>query len=443
MVLKIPEQVRAVLERLESGGFSAFCVGGCIRDGLLGRSAEDWDVTTSALPEEGMAIFGERAFPTGLKHGTVTVRMDGMAVEVTTFRTDGPYFDGRHPSSVSFTRSLEEDLARRDFTVNAMAMDLSGNLTDPFHGQSDLADRILRCVGNPDRRFGEDALRILRCLRFAAVLGFTPEQETEESLRCSRSLLHLIAAERIREELTRLLCAPGAAEVLRAFPEVIGEVIPELTPMMGFDQRNCHHCYDVWEHTLWALQAGDPAPLIRWALLLHDIGKPETFTVDSGGNGHFYGHPIVSRRLAETVLRRLRFDNAGREAILTLVEWHDRNIPRTDRGVRRALCRLGEERLRQLLAVKRADNLGQAPEYRNRQDEIDCLEQILDRLLTEQTCFSLRQLAVNGMDMVALGLKGPEIGQALEELLDLVVDEQLPNEKKMLLAHAAAARTAR
>lgn len=442
-MLKIPEPVRAVLERLESGGFSAYCVGGCVRDGLLGRAAEDWDVTTAALPEESMTIFPGQAFPTGLKHGTVTVRVGGMSVEITTFRTDGPYRDGRHPSSVSFTRSLEEDLARRDFTVNAMAMDLRGNLTDPFHGQSDLADRILRCVGDPDRRFGEDALRILRCLRFAAALGFTPEKETEESLRRSRALLHLIAAERVREELTRLLCAPDAAGVLRLFPEVIGEVIPELTPMMGFDQRNCHHCHDVWEHTLWALRAAEPEPLIRWTLLLHDIGKPETFTVDSGGNGHFYGHPAVSRRLSEGVLRRLRFDNAGREAILTLVEWHDRYIPRTDRGVRRALCRLGEERLRQLLAVKRADNLAQAPEYRNRQGEIDCLGQILDRLLAEQACFSLRQLAVNGRDLMALGLKGPEVGQMLQELLDLVVDERLPNEKKMLLAHAAAAQTTR
>ncbi len=439
----IPEQVRTVLQRLERGGFSAFCVGGCVRDGLLGRTAQDWDVTASALPEETMALFGEQAFPTGLRHGTVTVRGGGMSIEVTTFRTDGPYRDGRHPDSVSFTRSLEEDLARRDFTVNAMALDLQGKLTDPFHGQLDLAARLLRCVGDPDRRFGEDALRILRSLRFAAVLGFSLEKETEESLRRSRSLLHHIAAERVREELTRLLCAPGAAEVLRSFPEVIGEVIPELMPMVGFDQKNCHHCHDVWEHTLWALQAATPEPLIRWTLLLHDIGKPEAFTIDPEGNGHFYGHPMVSRRIAEIILRRLRFDSAGRETVLTLVEWHDRNIPRTDRGVRKVLCRLGEQRLRQLLAVKRADNLGQAPEYQGRQDEIDCLEQILDKLLTEQTCFSLHQLAVNGNDLITLGLQGPEIGRTLEELLDLVVDEQIFNERKALLAHVAASKTAR
>lgn len=434
MEIEIPPYVQAVLETLSAAGHEAWCVGGCVRDALLGRTPEDWDVTTSALPEETMVLFGRHAIPTGLQHGTLTVRSEHRSVEVTTYRLDGTYQDHRRPDRVTFTKSLEEDLGRRDFTVNAMALGLSGKLRDPFGGRGDLERRLLRCVGEPDRRFSEDALRILRGLRFAAVLEFAIDPATGESIRRSRALLGAIAVERIQVELSKLLCGKGAAQVLREYPEVFGVFWPELLAMVGFDQRNPHHIYDVWEHTLHAVEASLEEAVLRYTMLLHDIGKPACFSVDDSGVGHFYGHSAVSRDLSERMLRRLKCSTEFRETVTRLVEWHDREIPRTDRGIRKALRALGERDLRRLIAVKRADNLAQAPAWRGRQLELDRAEQILENLLAEDACFSLRQLAVDGRDLMRLGLAGPAIGHALNELLDGVVNGELPNEKAALLA---------
>lgn len=433
---EIPGYVRTVLETLEGSGHEAWCVGGCVRDTLLGRAPEDWDVTTSARPEETMALFGSRALPTGLKHGTVTVRSEHRSVEVTTYRLDGAYHDHRRPETVAFTRSLEEDLRRRDFTVNAMALSMRGELRDPFGGQADLKAGLLRCVGEPDRRFGEDALRILRGLRFAAALGFEIDSATAAGIHQNRELLRDIAVERIQAELMKLLCGKAAEEVLREYPDVIGVFWPEVLPMVGFDQQNFHHCYDVWEHTLHAVAAVPGEPVLRCALLLHDIGKPNCFTVDENGLGHFYGHPAISRELADRMLRRLKCSNELRETIVRLVEWHDRNIPRTDKGIRKALRALGEEDLRRLILVKRADNLAQAPEFWDRQREIDKAEAILDRLLEEDACFSLKQMAVNGKDLTDMGFFGPAVGRVLNALLERVVNGELPNERKALLEAA-------
>ena len=432
----IPEFVRKILDTLETAGYEAWCVGGCVRDTLLGRSPEDWDVTTSALPEETMAVFAGQAIPTGLQHGTVTVRQDHRSVEVTTYRVDGAYLDHRRPDSVTFTRSLEEDLQRRDFTVNALALGLRGELRDPFGGQDDLEKGILCCVGDPDRRFNEDALRILRGLRFAAVLGFEIEEKTAESIHRNRNLLREIAAERIQTELLKLLCGTHAVDVLRAYPDVVGVFWPELLPMVGFDQRNYHHCYDVWEHTLHALETTPAEAAVRCAVLLHDIGKPECFTVDEAGVGHFYGHGTASRELADQMLRRLKCSTEFRETVVRLVDWHDRMVQPTEKGVKKALRRLGETDLRRLIAVKRADNFGQAPEFRSRQQELDLGEAILEQLLAEDACFSLKQLVVNGHDLMRLGMTGPVIGQTLERLLDAVVNGELPNERSALLAAA-------
>lgn len=434
--MEMPGYVQNVLTALEAAGYEAWCVGGCVRDLMLGRAPEDWDVTTNALPEATMALFGSHAFPTGLRHGTVTVREEHRSVEVTTYRVDGDYHDHRRPDTVVFTPSLEEDLRRRDFTVNAMALSLRGDLRDPFGGQADLKAGVLRCVGKPERRFGEDALRILRGLRFAAVLGFAMDPATAAGIHGHRALLKDIAAERIQVELFKLLCGKDAAAVLREYPDVVGVFWPEILPMVGFDQRNRHHCYDVWEHTLHAVEAVEPEPVLRCAMLLHDVGKPRCFIVDQDGNGHFYGHPEISRELADDMLRRLKCAAAFRETVVRLVEWHDRNIPRTDRGLRRALRALGEEDLRRLILVKRADNLAQAPEYRDTQREIDRAEAILDKLVAADACFSLGQLTVNGRDLAALGLSGPEIGRTLNALLDKVVDGELPNERTALLEAA-------
>lgn len=435
-MVKIPNYAAQVLSALEAEGFTAWCVGGCVRDSLLGRAPQDWDVTTAARPEQVLSVFGDRAVPTGLPHGTVTVKTAGGAVEVTTFRRDGVYRDHRRPQSVTFTHCLEEDLRRRDFTVNAMALNLRGELADPLGGQRDLERKLLRCVGEPDRRFREDALRILRGVRFAAALGFALEPETDRSLRANRALLGEIAPERIWTEIKGLLTAPAAAGALRAYPEVIGVFWPEVLEMVGFPQRNRHHCYDVWEHTLHALEAVPPELELRLTMLLHDIGKPGCCTIDETGCGHFKGHPARSAAMAEEMLRRLRADNATRETVVRLVAWHDRNIPRTRPGVAESLRQLGERDLRRLLRIKRADNLAQDPAYRAMQAEIEKAEKILDQLLAEGACVSLDQLAVRGGDLVELGFSGPAVGETLEVLLEAVIQEQLPNDRTALLEYA-------
>ncbi len=432
----IPENVRELLKTLRGGGHEAWCVGGCVRDLLLGRTPDDWDVTTSALPEETMALFGGMARPTGLRHGTVTVRTAGGDVEVTTYRCDGVYRDHRRPESVRFTRSLEEDLRRRDLTVNAMALGLDGTLVDPFGGRADLAAGILRCVGEPERRFDEDALRILRTVRFASVLGFSVELRTAAAVHEKKGLLADIAAERIWTEVQKLLLGGNVLAVLRAYPDVLGVFWPEVTAMVGFDQCNHHHCYDVWEHTIHAVAATPPEAELRCAALLHDVGKPDTFTLDADGVGHFRGHSARGEVLADGMLRRIKCAADFRETVVELVAWHDRDIPRTDKAVRRALGKLGQRQLRRLIALKRADNLAQSPAYFSRQRELDRGEAILDRLLEEDACVSLRQLAVRGGDLTAMGFSGPPVGQALRRLLEQVVEGTLPNEKTALLRAA-------
>ena len=438
--MTIPAPVQEIMRTLEAAGHSAHCVGGCVRDALLGRVPKDWDVTTSALPEEVTALFGGRAVPTGAAHGTVTVKTAEGGVEVTTHRRDGAYLDNRRPSWVDFSASLEEDLARRDFTVNAMAVDLGGELTDPFGGRADLSAGLLRCVGEPAARFHEDGLRIIRGLRFAAQLGFALEERTARATMDCRRLLEHIAPERLEGELTGLLCGQEVLPVLLDWPQVLGVVIPELLPAVGFDQRNRHHCYPVWEHTARATAAVAPDPVLRWSMLLHDLGKPETFTLDEKGEGHFHGHGERSLRIAGVVTTRLRMDHRRREAILTLVRWHDSLVSATERGVRRALRKYGEENLRRLLAVQRGDNLAQAPAYRGRQAHLDQVEAVLATVLAEDQCFSLAQMVVKGNDLLAIGLEGPAVGRVLHRLLDEVVEGRLPNERGILLAAAEEMR---
>lgn len=431
--MTIPAFVQEILCQLEAEGFSAHCVGGCVRDALLDRTPHDWDVTTSALPEEVLRLFGDRCIPTGLRHGTVTVKTAGGGVEVTTHRKDGAYLDNRRPESVDFSASLEEDLARRDFTINAMAMDRHGALTDPFGGQEDLLQRRLRCVGDPEARFREDGLRVIRGLRFAAQLDFALEAETAAAVMRCRGLLRHIAAERLEVELTKLLCGLSPLPVLLDYPAVIGVVIPEILPAVGFDQRNRHHCYDVWEHTVRALAAVPQDPVLRWTMLLHDLGKPAAFTVDSAGQGHFYGHGEISCRLAQSVTDRLRMARSRQSDILELVRWHDLSVAPTAKSVRRALNRFGPELLRLLFAVQRADNLAQHPAFRDKQAQLDQAEALMEEICQAGDCFTLDKLAVNGRDVSALGLQGKAVGAALQALLEAVMEERLPNERQALL----------
>lgn len=430
----IPEPVQEILRRLECAGYEAWCVGGAVRDALLGLEPGDWDVTTSAPPEAVLSLFAPRALPTGLRHGTVTVG-GGTGVEVTTFRRDGDYPDNRHPDHVEFTGSLREDLARRDFTVNAIALNLRGEIADPFGGRTDLAVHVLRAVGDPEQRFREDALRILRGLRFASKLGFAIEPDTSRAIRQCAPLLENIAPERIQAELTGMLCGAHVLEILLDYPDVLGVFLPEILPCVGFDQHSVYHCYDVWSHTAHAVAAAPPDPILRYAMLLHDLGKPETFALDEEGRGHFYGHWRQSVPHAEAVLDRLRMDNRSKKTILTLVERHDAPLPLSEKSVRRALARCGEPVLRQLLSVKRADNLAQAEPYRDRQKLIDQWEDLLNLVLQSGDCFSLSRLAVRGGDLMELGLKGPAVGEALRELLEQVMDEKLPNDRGLLLEY--------
>ena len=441
-MIRLPEPVLAALARLEDAGWSAYAVGGCVRDLLRGTEPGDYDIATDAPPEETERVFAaERVIETGLKHGTVTVLLSGMPLEITTFRVDGTYSDSRRPDAVRFTSSLREDLARRDFTVNAIAFHPAEGIIDPFSGREDLAARMIRCVGDPDARLREDALRILRALRFAAVLGYEIEPATDAALRRNRDLLVKISAERVQIELCKLICGVNARRILMDYPDVLGVVLPEFLPMRGFDQHNVHHIYDVLQHTAVTVEHAPATPALRLAALLHDIGKPDCFTLDEAGVGHFYGHPERSAEIADAILRRLRFDNATRERVVTLVRWHDRPIVQTERAVRRALNQLGPEVFFELLALKRADNLAQSPDYRGRQAEYDALERIAREILERRECFSLRDLAVKGDDLAALGFpKTKRLGETLRYLLDAVIDGEAPNEKDALLALAKKRR---
>lgn len=431
------EQATKIIDALEREGFRAYFVGGCVRDTLLGREPGDWDIASSARPEQVMALFGANGIPTGCKHGTVTVRCGGESFEVTTFRTDGAYSDGRHPDQVTFAGTIEDDLARRDFTFNAMAMDKNGHILDLYDGAGDLKRGIIRCVGDAGTRFREDALRILRALRFASTLGFTIEPSTAVALHREAELLQKIAAERILVEMNKLLCGQGCREILLAYPDVLGVFLPELLPCVGFDQKNVHHCYDLYTHTVMAVASIERSPILRWAMLLHDISKVNTFTVDERGQGHFRGHPQVSATMAEDICTRLRMRKKDREDIVTLIAWHDRDIPVTEKGIGTAVRALGEENFRRLLSVKRADNRAQAPEFSWVRQKIDQAEAIFETLMQKNSCLHLKDLAVNGNDLTALGYKGREIGVALEWLLEDVIAGEMENKREVLLAALA------
>ena len=430
--ISVPEDVAALCGTLRKAGHRACPVGGCVRDSLLGAEPGDWDVTTTAAPEEVMALF-PRSVLTGGAHGTVTVLTEHRAVEVTPFRGESGSSDGRHPDQVTFGVSLEEDLARRDFTLNAMAMDEGGVVVDPFGGMADLERKLIRCVGDPDRRFEEDALRILRALRFAAVHGMDVESHTAAAIHRNRDLLNRLPGERLYAELTKLLCGPNVETILLEYPDVLSIPIPEIAPTVGFQQRNPHHCRDVWGHTAAVVAAAPPAPALRWAALFHDLGKPAVFTLSPDGIGHFYGHAVKSVELADAVMSRLRFDNATRREARFLVEHHDDHLQPTQKAVKRAIQQFGAHQLRQLLALFRADALGHAPESaRQRLAICTELEERVHELAWMGECFTARDLAIGGEELMALGLSGPAIGQAQKRLLAHVLDHPEDNTKEKL-----------
>ena len=436
----IPTSIETLLGALRAAGYEAYPVGGCVRDSLMGRVPADWDLCTSALPAQTEAVFaGYRLIETGLKHGTVAVLTDMGPVEITTFRTDGAYADGRHPDAVTFVPDIREDLARRDFTVNAMALAPDGMVIDPFGGRADLAAGVIRCVGEPDARFHEDGLRILRALRFASKLDFEIEPATARSVLADRVLLDGISRERVLSELRGLLMGPGAGRVLRDFASVVFQVIPELAAADGFEQHNPYHIHDVWTHTTMAVDAAPRDEVLRLTMLLHDVAKPEKFFTDEKGAGHFYGHAQAGAETADRILRRLKCDNDTRRTVVTLIDNHDIQPPQTPRAMRRLLAKVGEERVRQLIACWRADQSDRAAEIMARNmPMIDGAEGLLEEVLGEKACLSVKSLAVNGRDILALGVeKGPEVGRILNTLFALVLDGALPDRREELLAKAA------
>ena len=436
MNFDIPSGAEHILRSLTGAGYEAFFVGGCVRDLLRGVPPHDWDICTSARPEETAACFaGRRVLKTGFRHGTVTVLMEGEPYEITTYRTEGPYSDSRRPDFVRFVPDLQTDLARRDFTMNAIALDIDGTLRDPFGGVDDIKAGQIRCVGEPARRFQEDGLRLMRALRFAAVLGCSVEDLTAQAIHDHRTVLDRVAAERVRDELCKLLTGPNAGSVLRQYPDVLWQFWPELKPLTATTQNDPWHCRDGWEHTVHALEAAPADAVVRLAVLLHDTGKPRCTHTDEKGIGRFYGHPAVSAELAEKLLRKLKFDRATLKQVVTLIEHHDAPLPRDSTGIRRWLNQLGPETFFRLLEAKRADTLGQAPEKEAEQlTKLAKVKAGAEQLVAERQCFTLKDLSVNGTDVIAAGaVPGPSVGQILDRLLEQVLNGELPNRREVLL----------
>ncbi len=579
MKFEIPKEVEYVLERLRGSGHEAYLVGGCVRDFVMGVEPKDYDVTTDATPDEVHSVFENHSsseiidedasiheseirsepfdvhlIDTGIKQGTVTVIKNHIPVEVTTYRTESTYSDGRHPDDVRFSKSIEEDLARRDFTMNAIAYspcqrhacsdiiadantdakdnidaevnidrkdsaytdvdtdtkdnidanantdkrdnidaevnfdrkdsaytdmnidtkdnidanvnierknnayadvnidtkdnidanvnfdrkdNVYGRFVDPYKGMVDIKNQTIRCVGDPVERFTEDALRIIRALRFSSVLGFEIEDDSKQAIFAEKERLDNISRERIQKELQLLLCGKDAERVLRDYAEIIAKIIPEIVPMFDFDQCTPYHIYDVWEHTLKVIANTPPDPVIRFAALFHDIGKPSTFSKDENGVGHFYGHPEVSHEMTERIMRRLKFDNVTRNEVLTLVRWHDLRPEPTDKSVRKVIVRVSPELFDKWIEIKRADNKGQAPHLTERQEFITEIAEVGHRLIESEGELSLKTLNIKGKDLIELGLaEGPLLGQVLDELLNDVLEERIPNEHVALMEAA-------
>lgn len=434
MKIVLPQKVIMIINNLQLHGYEAYAVGGCVRDSILAKRPEDWDITTSARPEEIKKIF-RRTVDTGIEHGTVTVLMGRDSFEVTTYRIDGAYEDSRHPKEVEFTDQLTEDLRRRDFTINAMAYNDDVRLVDVFGGMKDLNHHLIRCVGDPKERFSEDALRILRAVRFSAQLDFPIEEETAEAVRELAPTLKNISAERIQAELVKLLVSPHPERIQDAYELGLTKIIlPEWDAMVGVAQNTPHHKYDVAQHTLHALKNVKRDKILRLTMLFHDMGKPSMKTTDENGRDHFKGHAIVSEEIARKVMHRLKFDNDTIKKVCRLVCYHDYRMEATPANVRRAMNRIGTELFPYYLAVRMADTKAQsAYQKRDKIENIVAIREIWQEVLLNDECVTLRQLAVGGRELMELGMHpGRELGSMLSELLEYVIDDPKRNDKEIL-----------
>lgn len=443
----IPEGARYLIYVLiKYGKCQAYLVGGCVRDMCMNHIPHDWDITTNATPNKMISIINSvckqdgkkvQIIPTGLKHGTVTFVIDGEGYEVTTFRNDGQYSDNRRPDEVIFTDNLLEDLSRRDFTINTITYNQYIGFQDFYDGMRDIKNKIIRCVGNPDERFKEDGLRILRAVRFAAQLGFTIEKNTSQAIHNQKELLSNISQERISQELSKILMSKNCGnEILREYSDVICQIIPEIIPMIGFKQNNPYHLYDVWEHTLHCMDniSSDTDLITRLAILLHDIGKPNNYIEDENGVGHFYGHAHSSYIIAQKVLKRLRYSNEIVEEASQLIDCHDVTLTPTKAAVKRLLNKLGEKQLRRLLILRTYDIKGQSPKnIEIRLETVNKVSEILDWIIEQSECFQLKDLAINGKDLIEIGIpEGKLIGKILNLCLAYVIDGTINNTKEEL-----------
>lgn len=432
--MKLPENVNRIIHRLQKEGYDAYAVGGCVRDTLLGREPKDWDITTSARPEAVKSLFSH-TIDTGIQHGTVTVMLDHVGYEVTTYRIDGEYEDSRHPKEVIFTGNLVEDLKRRDFTINAMAYNDESGLVDAFEGEQDLEKGVIRCVGNAHDRFGEDALRMLRAVRFAAQLGFSIEEQTRAAVADLAPTLAKVSAERIQMELVKLLTSANPQEMREVYELGLSRVfLPEFDRMMETPQHNKHHMYTVGEHTIHAMEAIPADRVLRLAMLFHDIAKPLCITTDEEGQDHFKGHPQEGAKMTKEILRRLKFDNDTIGHVVLFVRYHDDRPVLTATNVRRIMSRIGEENMKGLLAVKRADTLGQSMYHREEKlAYIDTMEQLYRQVLQEQQCVKKSDLALNGRDLIRMGMQpGKQLGTVLDGLFELVLEHPEWNTRERL-----------
>ena len=440
MVINIPSQVNRAIEILQNGGHSAYVVGGAVRDLLMRHEAHDWDITTSALPEETLELFSDfRTIETGIKHGTVTVIIDDMSLEITTFRIEQGYSDNRHPDKVDFTNRVDDDLSRRDFTVNAIAYSPKHGFADPFDGQKDIERKIIRCVGEPDKRFGEDALRILRALRFSSVLGFEIDSETSASIHRNFHLLGNISVERIFVELSKLICGKDAGRILREYEDVIFFILPELTPMKNCTQNHERHIFDVWGHTVSAVENISPISDLRLAMLFHDSGKPHCKTTDENGIDHFYSHGKISKKIVFDALTRLKTSSKIRQHVCNLVEHHDFLPDKISKKTyKKYISLLGLDTVKELFEIRKADVLAQNPKFHAEsllENEIGL--KILNSIENEASCFKISDLAIGGKELENLGFKpSPEMGRVLNTLLEEVMDEKLENTKDALINRA-------
>lgn len=430
---------------LESCGFEAFLIGGSVRDFIMGRDIGDIDVTTSATPDEVKEVFSRfRVIETGIKHGTVTVLIENEPVEITTYRSEGSYSDNRHPDSVSFSKKLADDITRRDFTMNGIAYNFEKGFVDLTGGIEDIKSETIRCIGDPEARFREDALRILRAVRFSSVLGFTIEENTKKAIHRCRGLLKNISAERIRDELCKLITGKNVYSVLTEFYDVIGVFIPELLPTVGFEQVNRHHIYDVYTHTLKALEQSKPDLAVRLALLFHDMGKVCTVSTDESGEMHFYSHPRVSAEMTEEIMTRLRFDNNMKKRVVDLVQLHDCPISVIYGGgpnrkcIKRLMSKLGDDRIFDLIEVKRCDNFSHAAEYVWDSAFFTKAFEMIDEIIRENECLTVKDLKIDGNDLMKMGYSGREIGEKLNMCLNAVLEEKVENNFDELRAYVKA-----